>query len=1094
MSNFTSAFISTANVGGWDYYIFSDNIGIWRSLNGLAAWFNSSGQLLQGASLLGSLVLLAIMLYGFAVKDSKVNSGAMGAWLFFMSMMGITGQANVYNLYTNQVIVVQNVPALALVPASVFSTAGHKVFLSMDTAFQGVNGSYMSVSQYGFIGPLELLLSLRSPKMATATPALTQTLTQVVHDCSMDPNATGPAPPMSKDLDMLNWLAIYGRSSGLTRVFTESDTTGNGITVACKNGPGDAPVNIEGALYSGALDYVNKKYEIMAGGSSDMLKFVNAETTRRNPQTTNGLWTASDLQGSYDMLIGSSIGMVQNAVQFTKNALVASTVTYTMDCLSQSAAITTPENCATGALAMGDSMERWKTESTMAGSGFLKTMFTSMGVLQALFFALFPIIAIYGLIVPMKTAKVFGGYIFFGMWCQSWLLVVAPVQSFIQTSIVDDMTKMIGSAGGMTLANSMSVYQVLSTKLAIAGDIMASSQMLSLALLSGSMVALSSLAGRWSGEKHMDTTKLQPDSVKAAPLVDMKSMNSVGSMADSNGHMASLNTKFGAGTPSITSSYIQNSSQGHSKDKTWSHDEARAKEASFQKQLMTKFGFSEDQSASITKTMTAADSLQGTIGTGVAKALGSGAAGLLSKFKGAPLSKQEQGKLDTAVASAQEKAVTQLAAKDAGFLDKLRGLAGADAQAEAVGTVVDVAGGLLSAALIGGEVLTGVGTAAAPATAAGMAAATQVAKQGLMSRIKSGAKEVAESAALNAAAGAVVPKGPGGVEAFAKAFAGDTKALFNATVTDAMDKKNSSSAKKSHSKDKTFSASDVDKLGESWRAGTSETSTRSDGASQTQTATITLDKEQIMRAGLNGVGGVSGAELQRRAAENTAVLQSTNPQGKVAEAWAAVDLATSGRTAQDYGGGSQGQALANYERNVLFEHFLTGQVDGSMMNTQAGRLLGGSPNQGPKPWQQEPPKGVPKGGLGDGVGKSKSFVDASGRLMARGDAETKADYERQAVGVGNSGMNDDFNKKHDNEMLAIDGIGAVSATANVVAGGMETWRNNLPSGTQASPAGDTPRQGEQKPQKPQSAETPHEPAGGAGKREPVNRRTRMGRR
>lgn len=1094
MSNFTSAFISTANVGGWDYYIFSDNIGIWRSLNGLAAWFNSSGQLLQGASLLGSLVLLAIMLYGFAVKDSKVNSGAMGAWLFFMSMMGITGQANVYNLYTNQVIVVQNVPALALVPASVFSTAGHKVFLSMDTAFQGVNGSYMSVSQYGFIGPLELLLSLRSPKMATATPALTQTLTQVVHDCSMDPNATGPAPPMSKDLDMLNWLTIYGRSSGLTRVFTESDTTGNGITVACKNGPGDAPVNIEGALYSGALDYVNKKYEIMAGGSSDMLKFVNAETTRRNPQTTNGLWTASDLQGSYDMLIGSSIGMVQNAVQFTKNALVASTVTYTMDCLSQSAAITTPENCATGALAMGDSMERWKTESTMAGSGFLKTMFTSMGVLQALFFALFPIIAIYGLIVPMKTAKVFGGYIFFGMWCQSWLLVVAPVQSFIQTSIVDDMTKMIGSAGGMTLANSMSVYQVLSTKLAIAGDIMASSQMLSLALLSGSMVALSSLAGRWSGEKHMDTTKLQPDSVKAAPLVDMKSMNSVGSMADSNGHMASLNTKFGAGTPSITSSYIQNSSQVYSKAEASNHDEARAKEASFQKQLVDEYGLSKDQAESITKKLSATRQLSGTIGTGVAKALGSGAASLLSTLKRPPVNKEEQGKVDKAVASSQEKAVTQLAAKDPGFLDKLRGLEGAEAQAEAAGTVIDVAGGLLSAAIIAGEVLTGVGAAAAPATAAGMTAATQVAKEALKSRIKSGAKEFAESAAANAVAGKFEAKPAGGLESFAKGVAGDTKAMISAMVADAMDKNNSSGAKKSHGKKTAFSASDADKLSESWRTGTSETNTQSDGASQNRTMSITLDKEQFMRVALHGLNGVSGDEIQRRAAANTAHLQSITSPEKSAAAWHIVDLAQSGRSAQDYGGGAQGQALWNYERNVMFEHALTGQVNGSMMNTKAGMLVGGTPSQGPKPWEKEPPKGVPKGGLGDGVGRSKVFVGASDRLMARGNAENKANYERQEVGVGNDSMEADFNSKQNKEMTAIEYIGLAGAVSNAAAGGLETWRQTPPPDRKGSQGEGTSGQSEQKPQKPQTAATPHEPAGGAGKREPVNRRTRMGRR
>lgn len=1092
MSNFTSSIISTANIGEWDYYIFSDNVGIWRSLNGLAAWFNESGQLLQAAALLGSLVLLAAFLYGAAVKDSKASPGMLGAWFFFMSMLGLTGQANVYNIYTNQVVVVQNVPALALVPASIFSKAGFKVFTSMDTAFQGVNGSYMSVSQFGFIGPLELLLSLRSPKMAAGSPALTQTLTQVVHDCALDPNATGATPPMSKDLDMLNWLTLYGRSSGLTRVYTESDPTGNGTTIACKNGPGDPQVNIEGALYSGALDYVNRKYEIMASGSSEMLKFVNAETTRRNPQDSKGLWGTAGLQGSYDMLIGSAIGMTQNAVQFTKNALVASTITYTMDCLSQSAAITTPENCATGALALGDSMEKWKTEAAMSGSGFLKTMFTSMGVLQALFFALFPIIAIYALIVPMKTAKVFGGYIFFGMWCQSWLLVVAPIQSFIQTSIVDDMTKMIGSAGGMTLANSMSVYQLLSTKLAIAGDIMASSQMLSLALLSGSMVALSSLAGRWSGERHMDTSKVQLDAAKGAPLVEMKGMNSVGSMADSNGQMSSLNTKFGAGSYSLQSSYIQNSSKGHSNDSSWSHDKSRAKESAFQEQLMSKFGMSKDQAASVTQTMTAADSLNASVGTGVAKALGVAGGGLLSKLKGAPLNAQETAKLDSAVASSQEKAITQLAAKDAGFIDKLRGKAGADAQADAVGTVVDVAGGILASAMVAGEVMTGVGTMAAPATAAGMAAATQVAKQSLMSRIKSGAKDVAVATAANAAANVAVPKGPGGVEAFAKAIAGDTKALFQASVSDQMDSKNTSSSKKSLSKDHSFSASDVDKLGESWRASTTQSSTRSDSSGQTHTASVSLDKEQIMRAGLTGVGGISGSELQRRAAANTAMLQSTGSPAKVAAAWADVNMATMGRTAQDFGGGAQGQALSNYERNVLFEHFLTGQVNGSMMNSASGAMLGGTPASGPRPHEASVPSSVPSGGLGANVGKSKDFRGASDRLMARADGISAGEFNKHpsaqtALDGFAGGEMARLHEKRENEMLAIEGIGAASVVANATAGGMEMFRTAQANMPQPSSGGNAP--GGDKPAKPAK---PAEPA--PTQREPVNRRTRMGRR
>lgn len=944
MANFSSSFISTANIGSWDYYIFSDNIGIWRSLNGLAAWFNGSGPMLQGAAWLGALIVLCIALFEASIKKSTISGGILGTWFFFMSMMGITGQANIYNIYTNQVTVVQNIPALALVPASVFSKAAYKVFVSMDTAFQAVSGSYMSISQFGFVGPLDLLLSLRSPRMTAANPALSQTLTQVVHDCALDPNATASTPPISNDLDMLNWLTVYGRPTGVTRVYTESDASGQGIQMACKNGPSDPNETIDNASYSGALDYINKQYEVLASGSNTLMKFVNAETTKKNPQDTNGLWNSTSLQGSFDMLIDSAKGMHQNAVQFTKNALVASAITYTMDCLSQSGAMTTPETCASGALALGDSMETWKTNAAMAGSGFLKTMFTSMGVLQALFFALFPVIAIYGLVVPMKTGQVFGGFIFFGIWCQSWLLVVAPVQAYIQTSVIDQMSSIVSGDGGMTLANSMAVYQALSTKLAIAADIMASSQMLSLALLSGSMVALSGLAGKWSGEKHMDPSKLQHDLSKSAPLVDNKPMNAVSSISDSNGHLTSVNNKVGSGAYQLQSSYIQNAMQGHSTDTTSSQDKSRATETALTKQLMSQFNMEEGNAASLAKTLTTMDSLNAKVGAGIATALGGGIAAAVTKLSGKTLTDGEKAKMAAPIGKAQETAISQLATKDPSFLSKLMGKDGTDAQAEAAGTVVDVAAGILTVGALAAETFSIAGIAAGPATATAMVAATAVAKASVMSRIKSGATTVAEAGAI--AATNSLTKQPGGIAAAAKALTGDTSAFYAAAIQNAMKSDSTTSAKKGVSKAKTFTASDVDKFSKSWRQSQSESSTRSDSNGQTRTASVSLDQAQIMRAAVDGIGEgdehIDGNTLQTRASENSALLRSLKSPEAVAAADREVAVATNGRTAQDFGGGEKGRQIAAYEKNVLFEHFLTGQVNGSMMNSKAGAVLGGS--------------------------------------------------------------------------------------------------------------------------------------------------------
>ena len=260
--------ISNVHLGNWEYYIFSDNTAIWRATNGLAAWFNGSGGMIQGAAWLGALITLATILFGAAVRKQVMSTGTIGAWFFFMTTMGITGQATIHNIYTGQVTVVNNVPALALVPASVFSKAAYNVFLSMDTAFQGTSGSYMSVSQNGFAGPLEVLLAMRSNKLAVMRPDLIQNLTYVLKDCS----STETKPPASVGSlndarDALSYLAQWGRKSGITQQFTLNDLQ-EGSLVSCV----EAWTDINSAFESYAQD----------NSSGGIAKLINAETSKRN--------------------------------------------------------------------------------------------------------------------------------------------------------------------------------------------------------------------------------------------------------------------------------------------------------------------------------------------------------------------------------------------------------------------------------------------------------------------------------------------------------------------------------------------------------------------------------------------------------------------------------------------------------------------------------------------------------------------------------------------------------------------------------------------------------------------------------------------
>lgn len=922
--SFTSTLISQANIGSWTYYVMSDNTPVWRALNGVAAWFGGNGGLVQGAALLGSLLLLMAALYGAAVHGPTIKASTVGTWLFFVSSLGITGTANIVNIYTNAVTSVANVPALIIVPASIFSTVSYKVFSSMDTALQAVSGSYLTVTQNAFVGPLDLLLSLRSNKINDVSPQLQKTLAQVVHDCAIDPSNIVPrATTIESSLDMVAWLQANGRQTGLTKIFVATDPTNDGTISSC----------------AAALTYVNAQYDLLGAASSDLMAAVNQATNTKNPQdTTKGLWTAANMSTAYANLMGASVGVTQTAVQFTKNALTSSIISNSLDCLSQTGSITAPDVCGVVGVSMADGLERYKTDSAMAGSGFLKTMFTSMGFLQVIFFSLFPFIALYGVLVPNKTASVVGGYLLFGVWTQSWLLAVAPIQSYIQNGVIDEMSKLMATSHGMTMANTAAVYSSLSTKLAVASDLMASSQMLMLALLSGSIMAMSSLVGKFSGSQHMDSTLAQKKLTDTSALNKETSMSTTTLMSTASGSTVAIVDSAGATQTSLASNYIQNKSQLSSNQVSSAdmHSRATALQASYQN--ATGLTLSDSQASNIVKSSEANIGATASIGAGVAKGLVGGL------FKGVSLSRAEAVAAEGVAQKATGQAITKLAAKDVGFMSKLYSDDTA-VKAEAWGTVAETGMGLLTAGALAADLLAalptgGAAAAAAPAILAGGTVAAAGAKAGVKSWIKSRAEKAAP--ALTAAenvAGRALSKGAGGLEMAADAIGGNVQAAIKGAVTDGMKRAESVESKKGTSKEKKFGAGLTDTLTDTMTTGRTKSFNESSGKGETSTSSITLDNSSLMAISTNGINGQSGAEVRQNAASTAAMLRSGGGFGANGEAiyspeqikiaQKAVATATQGHTVMSNDTSISSQELTSARDNILFERFLTGAVTGS---------------------------------------------------------------------------------------------------------------------------------------------------------------------
>ena len=821
--------ISSVHLGNWEYYVFSDNTAIWRATNGLAAWFNSSGGMIQGAAWLGALLLLATILFGAAVRKQVTTTGTIGAWFFFMTTMGITGQAVIHNVYTGQVTVVNNVPALALVPASVFSKAAYSVFLSMDTAFQGTSGSYMSVSQYGFIGPLEVLLALRSPKVSLLKPELMQNLVQATRDCGLNPLAT-PTTSLMATHDALNWLIQNGRDAGITKKFT-ADNLYEGETISCT----EAKTNLT-TEFNNFIDGTGSGLNISA--------VVNAETTRKNPSDPNGLWSANSVTQAHSMVVAMTNNLVQTSQQFTTNALAASSITYTLECMYSNGLMTNLNNCQTSGFVTANQIEKMVTSGAMAGSGFLKTMFTSMGMLQSLFFALFPIIAIYGLVLPNQTGKVFGGYIFFGVWCQSWMLMVAPIQSYIQTSIVEEMSKILSGSGGMTPGNMDSLYTALATKIGIAGDLMASAQMLSLALLSGSMYALSGLAQKWSGAQDVDSSMLQKDAMKNGALTNVEPGAVVSGMSSPNGY---TQTRVANGTKpfemdsTITSSNTDATgvaaTDGYSTvSGTQINDGKRTSDGSNYanqrsvvhssiKSRMISLGVAEKDAQSIADTATELMQKTGNINSSIVKALSGPIGAVIAKNRrGRALDAAENDQLKAAINNQIEATTTEMAAANPGFINTVMGGQGTAAQINAVADLAEGVGAAINvASIFGGPFVKGGGLVVGVAGTGAANVMRSMAKGA--DKLSDGAQRVSNAAHY--------------VGSFAQGLAGGAQAMIQATSQDKYDQVKNSEKSATITDTNSQTGQRTNTSGQSW----TDTKSREDFSQNVQSWSENFSKE-----------------------------------------------------------------------------------------------------------------------------------------------------------------------------------------------------------------------------------------------------------
>ena len=478
------------------------------ALNAVAMLFNNlsiTSGLLGETALLGAFLAIALGGIGYALR--MLNSSVLKTYTWtehavvLVMVVGfslVPTRVVVHDLYGGRVTTaVDNVPLVFSFPAAIFSSLSYEVFTVLDTSVQDVNGSYMSVSENGFATPLKLLFSMREGLEKTAS-GFHASLQSYLRDCSI--NSSIEAKGWSSSTDLLEYLLDNGRDNGITHTFvnvTGTDDLSYPTPTSCFH----------------AKERLRSAHTVMMvnNNASPINKLIQLNMAEANEANATGTFSMTDMNRAHQIL--GTAG--QSAQQFMMTALIHNAVNDTYNCMSDRFNESAFASCVQ---VQSDALESWKISATAGGSLFQKTVFQAMSVMQALFFLFGPIVFFYALVLGAGSIRLLTGYFMFGMWVFSWMPFIAVINGYIQWTVE---RKLEGLAfAGLNHYNFTTVmYDVFSTNLALASDMLAAVPLITLAILTGSTFALAGIANRMSAQQHVDPLSAAPPTLQnSAPV------------------------------------------------------------------------------------------------------------------------------------------------------------------------------------------------------------------------------------------------------------------------------------------------------------------------------------------------------------------------------------------------------------------------------------------------------------------------------------------------------------------------------------------------------------------------------------------------
>lgn len=503
---------------------------------------------LGGFAGVGLLIALTVALFK-GVSTLKFELGELAVVIILYSAMFVPKfDVILVDYYSGDVAAVDDVPLGIALPGAFISGFTTQISESLSTAFKTASSPAYAMQENGFVYPLKLLNALKkgSGQFAKTQPEISTSLINIYKDCAFGREGFS-STKMARSDNPWVYLKDYIENksvTGLTEIYDA--TTPEGRVVTCLESASAIDTNINDLFKPG----LNPDIPVSAknpGGVSKFEEMICANM--KNVRTKNkGCPDYAEYEAAFQV-VGAAAG--ESAKNFAITTMVASSVKNAELCAAGATSAASIAQC----MPMVTALEQYKEDAVGGATMFQKTMLNSMSVMLFLFYAFAPLVSVLMIVMGAKGIKLLGSYMMFGVWTQSWLPFATVLNFYIQQKVNADSARFGINSPELTAAGYQAFYESVSINLAIASDLMAATPLITLALISGSIFALTGVANRLSGRDYYDEKVNAPTAIQQGAI----SMNTP-SFSGASGFMSAKSNDVKA--PAINfGSAMQNSTQ-----------------------------------------------------------------------------------------------------------------------------------------------------------------------------------------------------------------------------------------------------------------------------------------------------------------------------------------------------------------------------------------------------------------------------------------------------------------------------------------------------------------------------------------------------